>query len=180
MSDSQIIELYNTHPDLAVRETDKKYGRLIRAICGKILRNDEDREECVNDVYVRLWHRIPGTAPENFSSYIRTTARNTALDRLEKELAEKRGGGKAALVIGELEECIPSRQGFAIIAAETKEILNRFLETQDQTDRKMFVRRYWLGESVKEIADRFECGESCVKMKMSRARKKLRKMLEES
>ena len=42
----------------------------------------------------------------------------------------------------------------------------------------MFLRRYWFGDSVKEIAQMYGLGESRVKMTLLRSRNTLRECLE--
>ena len=42
----------------------------------------------------------------------------------------------------------------------------------------MFLRRYWYADPIAEIARRFRCGESRVKMSLSRTRGELKAFLE--
>ncbi|MBQ3860004.1 MAG: RNA polymerase subunit sigma-70, partial [Clostridia bacterium] len=44
---------------------------------------------------------------------------------------------------------------------------------------RVFLRRYWYFDSVREIAARYGFGESRVKMMLKRARDRLRRRLEE-
>ena len=53
MEDFQIIKLYWSRDEDAVRETAQKYGKLLGHISYQILSNYEDSEECVNDTYGR-------------------------------------------------------------------------------------------------------------------------------
>ena len=46
-----------------------------------------------------------------------------------------------------------------------------------QQQRKVFVRRYWYMDSIREIAEAYGMGESRVKMILLRERKELAKML---
>ena len=49
MDDNQIIELYFARNEQAIKETDAKYGKLCFSVANRILENNEDSEECVND-----------------------------------------------------------------------------------------------------------------------------------
>ena len=42
----------------------------------------------------------------------------------------------------------------------------------------MFLRRYWFGDSIVAVADRFHCSQSKAKSLLFRVRNKLRKHLE--
>ena len=78
----------------------------------------------------------------------------------------------------ELELCIPDRQEEGRIQERSlKESLNRFLEGLSKEKRCIFLRRYWFGDSVKEIAQRYGMGESKVKTTLFRVRNQLRQHL---
>ena len=56
MDDNQIIELYFARNEQAIKETDAKYGKLCFSVANRILENNEDSEECVNDTYLNAWN----------------------------------------------------------------------------------------------------------------------------
>ena len=172
MEDSRIIDLYWARSQDAITETKTRYGRLIYSIAMKILRLHEDADECENDTYMKAWNSMPPQRPNILSAFLGKIARNLALDRYEREHALK-----IPLILDELEECIPSEGGMEL-PIETRDILNRFLEGQTETARKVFLRRYWFGDSVKEIAQMYGLGESRVKMTLLRSRTTLRQYLE--
>ena len=57
-------------------------------------------------------------------------------------------------------------------------MLNAFLRRQNTEARVFFLRRYWYGESVKEIAEECRVTESKVKTSLFRTRERLRAELE--
>ena len=59
-----------------------------------------------------------------------------------------------------------------------RELIVRFLGELSEEKRKLFLRRYWYGESVKELADAFGYRESKVKSILFRLRKQLWNELE--
>ena len=56
--------------------------------------------------------------------------------------------------------------------------MNGFLMTLPQESRLIFLRRYWYCDSVAEIAQRYQIGESKVKTRLHRIRGQLRMYLE--
>ena len=52
MEDNQIIKLYQERSEIAISETANKYGMYCHSIAYRILHNEEDSEECVNDTYL--------------------------------------------------------------------------------------------------------------------------------
>ena len=59
------------------------------------------------------------------------------------------------------------------------EALNGFLGTLDREKRVMFLRRYWFGDPIRDIAARCAVGESKVKTTLFRLRKDLKTYLEQ-
>ena len=49
MEDRAIVALYWKRLGSAITETEKQYGRLLRAVSRGILKSEEDAEECEND-----------------------------------------------------------------------------------------------------------------------------------
>ena len=63
MTDTEILDLYETRSEAAIEETEKRYGTYCRAIAMNILQNKQDAEECVNDAYLNAWNSIPPQRP---------------------------------------------------------------------------------------------------------------------
>ena len=59
MNDQLIIELFFKRCEEAIAATSEKYGKLCKSISDRILKNNEDAEECVSDTYLTLWETIP-------------------------------------------------------------------------------------------------------------------------
>ena len=181
MDDQQIIELYWNRSDKAIAETQRKYGKLCYKIAYNILGNRQDSEECINDTYWRAWNVIPPQRPEKLSAFLCRITRNQALKKYESNTAEKRGGGEVPLALEELSLCIPDPNSIAAVT-EQKELirkLNGFLAELSVEARKIFLRRYWAMDSVRDIAVDMGLGESKVKVSLHRTRKKLKVYLEQ-
>ena len=58
-----------------------------------------------------------------------------------------------------------------------RNLLNTFLASLPEVDRLIFLRRYWYGEPVSQIAKQMHMGESNVKVRLFRIRGKLRDVL---
>lgn len=54
MDDKQIIALFQSRSEVAIRELDTKYGPLCKKLAYNILGDTHDAEECVNDAYLVL------------------------------------------------------------------------------------------------------------------------------
>ena len=180
MDDSEIIELYFQRSEEAVTQTASKYGKYCYQIAYHILSSREDSEESVNDTYLAAWNTMPPRRPNILSAFLGKLTRYISLDRWKKRSAQKRGGGQVALSLEELEECIsggddPEKE---VDRKELLRYLNRFLDALPETQRRVFVCRYWYLESIPEIAARFAFSESKVTAMLHRLREKLRARLQ--
>ena len=178
--DSTILALYRDRVQDAVALTKEKYGALCRSVMGRLLSDERDIDECESDVYMKAWNSIPPEHPDCLSAWLSRVSRNIALDRIRYNTAACRG---SALVeaFEELEPWLTSKEHDPQTALDEKELqqmLNSFLRAQPQEARRFFLRRYWYGESVRDIAK--DCGvkESKVKTSLFRTRERLRTELE--
>lgn len=141
-----------------------------------MLHNPEDAEECVSDVYIILWNKIP-PAPDNLKAFICRITKNMCLKKLEYNSAEKRSG-KSTVSLSELEEFLgDERRSENESNAELGDIISRFLRSQSPEVRNVFMRRYWLMEPVKDIAEKYSFSVGKVKSMLFHTRNKLKKFL---
>ena len=180
MEDTQIVDLYFARSEQAIKETDTKYGGYCYSIAYNILTNQEDAEESVSDTYLSAWNAMPPRRPSFLAAFLGKITRNISLDRWRKYHAFKRGGGQVELALEELQECVSGAESAEekAIRREILASLNRFLGTLNDTERNVFVCRYWYLDSTEEIAAKSGFSVSKVKSMLYRIRKRLNAHLE--
>lgn len=181
MEDPQIIELYWARSEQAISETSAKYGAFLWRIARNILESHDDADECVNDTYLRAWNAIPPSRPSAFRAWLGRIVRNLSLDRWKQSRTAKRGGDGMEVLLGELDDCVPEPHGTekTMEDQEIASLISAFLRRQSPESRIIFLRRYWYGQSVADIAAGMNCGEGKVKSSLFRTRKALRTYLEQ-
>ena len=181
MEDERIIDLYWDRDQNAITETAGKYGGFLHRLSWNILRSHDDAEECVNDTYLRTWNAIPPARPAAFRAWLGRITRNLSLDRWKLSQAAKRGGDSVEVLLGELDDCIPTPRGTEqqLEDQAIAELISAFLRTLPQEQRLMFLGRYWYGESIADIAARLNCAQGKVKSSLFRTRKALQSYLEQ-
>lgn len=180
LEDNEILELFNSRDEDALRAVSEKFGGLCGSISRNILHNSEDVEECLNDTWLKAWESIPPAKPKILSAYLAKIAKNISLNRWKSERREKRGGGAVDLVFEELEELEAFAGGDVAETAERRELLeeiNRFLGRLPGDKRRIFVRRYWYCDGISELAAAFGMSENNVSATLSRTRAELKKYL---
>ena len=179
MEDTEIIDLYWARDQRAIHETSGKYGGFLTCIAWNILRSHGDAEECVNDTYLRAWNAIPPARPSAFRAWLGRIVRNLSLDRWKQSRTARRGDGMEVL-LGELEDCVPAPHGVEqhLEDREIAALISAFLRELPWERRTIFLRRYWYGQDIGEIAADLRCGQGKVKSSLFRTRKALRAYLE--
>ena len=124
---------------------------------------------------------MPPKRPSILATFIGKITRHLSIDRWRSRNRYKRGGGEIVLALEELEDCITADQTVEK-AYERKQlavVFNRFLESLPETERQVFLCRYWYLDSISVIASYYGFSDSKVTSMLHRSRKKLRAVLEQ-
>lgn len=180
MEDEKIIELYFERNESAISETAEKYGNYLYKIAFNILSDNEDSEESVNDTYMSAWNTIPPEKPNIFFAFLSKITRYISLNRYRAKKTEKRGGGEIDIAFEEIEECVPDKSDIydEIEAKELAKMISDYLKKLPQTERKIFVCRYYYLDSLSDISKQFGFSQSKVASMLHRTRKKILSHLE--
>lgn len=156
----------------------KQHGPRLYRTAMNILGVHTDAEECVNDTYFAVWNAIPPKKPDPLAPFVYRIGRNIALNRLRTNTAQKRSGYEISL--SELENCIAGPDLWETLDARALgRALDAFLDTLTKDNRTIFLRRYWCGDSVQEIARQMVMTENAVSVRLNRTREKLKAYLEQ-
>lgn len=179
MEDYAIIDLYWARDQRAISASDEKYGAQCRSLSCNLLSSWEDAEECVNDTWHRAWDTMPPQRPNSLRAYLAKIVRNLSIDRWRAKTARKRGEGLEALS-AELEDCVPAPSAEEETEARfVTACIDRWLDGLKREDRTIFVRRYWYGQRVDELARQFGCSSNRMAQRLFRLRASLRNTLEQ-
>ena len=178
MKDHEIIALFFERSEQAITELIGKYGAAIRNVASNILEDAQDAEEAVSDTYLTVWNRIPPTRPKYLGAYSCRIARNLSLKRFHANTAEKRNS-YYDVALDELEETIPALSSVESTydAKELTGYLNQFLKDLSKEDRYLFLRRYWYGDKVSDIAENLNVTPHRASVRLFRLRQKLQELL---
>lgn len=180
MNDSRIIDLFFERSEQALTELSEKYSKVCHKIAFNILGSEADAQECVNDAFLGIWNSIPPEKPQPLSAYVYRVVRNVSLKKHRSNTAKKRNS-RYDTALDEIEGCLPS--DFSVedeLYAETLSTeINKFLASLTKDNRIIFVKRYWFGEEISEIAKDFNTTAHNITVKLSRTRKALKQHLNE-
>ena len=177
MDDKQILDLLWARSERALDALAEKFGRLLHRLSVNILNDPRDAEESVSDTYLALWNTIPPARPDPLTAFVCRVGRNTALNHLRKRSAQKRFGGYE-LCLDELSQVLPGDSMEELMDARALgAAIDSFLSGLDPENRTLFLRRYWFGDSMKDISCLLGISQNTLTVRLHRIRSKLKDYL---
>lgn len=130
----------------------------------------EDMEEVLSDVFISLWNsreRLEGEV----KPYLAAIARNAARQKLRQSRPSEPLPEDRELAD---ETPLPEQQ---VETAEQADALRRAIDAMPSEDRTLFIRVYYLEQTVEEIAAVTGQNASTLRVRLHRGRKKLKHIL---
>ena len=81
--DDRILELLSAGDQEGITLLQKQYGNMVRYIVRGILPDAQDAEECISDIYLRVWEKFSSFDRNkgSLAAWLTAVARNAAVDR---------------------------------------------------------------------------------------------------
>ena len=181
ISDEEIIDLFFARDERGLLYAEKKYGRIVRSLCGRILSNKEDAEECQNSVFFIAWSKIPPEKPKSLAAFLSRLARDVSIDRYRAGRSEKRTGDRLAVRYEELSDLLTDDDSGPLSVLEQKEtadMLRRFIFSLSDADRRIFLMRYYDEQTLAEISKNAGLSIQGVAFRLNKMKEELKKTLE--
>ncbi len=157
----------------------RKYRPNVLHIARKIMGNEQDAEDAVQEVFARVLDRIGQFRYEaSFSSWLRVLAKNVCRDILRKKCRHPTESLDSLCELNETGIAVKRSlisQEEELIMKELLENLHEKIDRLKEKHRKLIILRYIDGLSYRKIAQLLGCSESQVKSRLHQARKKLRR-----
>lgn len=170
--EQEIIRRIRKREEQALRELIDLHGGLLKAIVYRHLPGSlQDREECLDDVLLAVWNHIESFHVErnSFKQWIAAVAKYRAIDYQRRWIKERE-----RRIGEELDPDRLNRTDERLVSAisDAEDVLSKLPEDE----RKLFERYYIEGIPAKEIAQDMDVRESWIHNKLSRGRKKLKRL----
>lgn len=177
-SQDKILTLLQINPERGLALMIEKYsGYVYTIVKNKLLHySKQDIEECTSDVFYSIYQsrdRIDETKG-SLKAFVCTVAKRKAIDYLRKTSSEKFDA------LDDTHSNIPSSDNIPEIAFfnEQKEALLRAIRQLDDIDAQIVTRKYYFGQSNKEIAGALHMNENAISKRSVRAMRKLERILD--
>lgn len=145
----------------------KEHANNLYGYVFKYLRDSEDSQDITQDVFEKLWKNRKKVEFEKSKSWMFTTAHNTLINFSKR---------KKRVVYNS--DSIPEN-GKEDNSYESKEIVDKVLETLPPIQKSIVLLRDLEGYSYQEIGEMLDLTDSKVKVYLFRARKKMQKQLKD-
>jgi RNA polymerase sigma-70 factor (ECF subfamily) len=154
-----------------------KYAGVVRSLTAARLSRGADAEDAAQDAFLRAFEQLPRLEdPERFAGWLSTIAVNSALMKLRS------GGRRRAASLSELSADPVSESppvSAAIESSEDAAALAALVGELDEKTQAVLALRFREGMAVKDIAARMRDNPPAVAMRISRALRRLRALIEE-
>ena len=180
LNDEEIVKLYQSRSESAIRETDRKYGGYLKGLATRIVGNADTAAECVNDAYLQVWQSIPPTEPRSFRGFAVTVLRRVAVNRFCADRRQKRVATELSASLDELEDILADTRDVES-EWEQKQLarsIDAFVASLPKRRSFIFMARYYFGCPLADIAADCGCSLSTVNKEIAAIKKALHTHLE--
>lgn len=169
--EKKIIEMLKESNEDGIHLIQGNYGNMIKYVVENIIQDKEDMEECISDIYLKIWRKINlyDKSKGKLSTWITALARNTALNYVNKK----------SIPTVELTDTInvPTSPEVALLKKEELRRLKNTIKSLLPEEQQLFYRKYYYLQSTAQIAAEMGKSERSVEGKLYRMRNKLKKKL---
>ena len=182
MQDAELVELIKKDPNKGLGLLMSEYTGLICTIVRDKLSKVCDEfeiESCASDVFIDFYNNIGRYSEDKGSvkSLLCVMAKRKAIDIFRKRAKEM---NNVSIDDEEVYTQVSDKTDIEgdYINKERKKQLLEAVKSLGSPDGEIIIRKYYLGESSKEIAERLSLSVNAVDTRTSRALKKLRGIIE--
>ena len=174
---NELVEACKAGDEAAWSQLVEATHREVYTLCLRILRDPDDAAEATQDAYLKAWRALKGFRGDAmFTTWLYRVAANTAIS---KHRSRKRRRSHETGVGDEVLSQIAGGGSTESAAGSRLEVqdLERALAVLPDHYRSAVVLRDVYGLSIEEIAEQLKISQTAAKVRIHRARKKLKDML---
>jgi len=177
LADRALVEKARRKDAEAFAALIRSFERVALSVAYGVLGDSSAAGDVTQDAVVRVWERLSELRePERFGPWLCGIVRNLAIDVLRRKRVTQPLAAGQAVVNAEKWTTDPIDE---VGRRETEARLATAIASLDEQSRMVVVMRYYEDLSSKEIANLLEMSPAAVDMRLSRARKQLRVLLED-
>ncbi len=148
------------------------YELSLKTVIYRIVKNQEDTEEILQDVFIKAWYNAGDYSPKKgrFYTWMLTISRNMAIDKIRSKNFKK---NQKNMTLDFLSEIVESRES---LEHNTDYIgMEFFLKGMNDGDKRLLDLIYFQGFTYKEVSEEIKMPIGTVKTKMRKCILNLRR-----
>ncbi|HVE16754.1 MAG TPA: sigma-70 family RNA polymerase sigma factor [Chthoniobacterales bacterium] len=154
--DLELINGLVRHEPDAMESLCRRYSTVLKAIIMKVLHDESEAEDVLQEVFLQVWDRALTYSPEKgkLLSWLSTVARRRAIDRVRQTCAYRRATDRFEVISRH-----PSKEVSEIHTVEheaqqndVRELIDRQLDLLPESQKEALCLAYLEGRSQREIA----------------------------
>jgi RNA polymerase sigma-70 factor (ECF subfamily) len=154
LTDERLMEMIQQQQPEALAHLYDRYASTIKAMIMRVLHNDAESDDLLQEVYVEIWNRATSYDPAKGKplGWMVTLSRRRAIDRLRKREAYGRMEERLLAETKHEPEESSAQLEEDVAHAEMREHLNRVLAKLPPAQKQAVELAYYKGMSQREIA----------------------------
>lgn len=179
-TDEQLMGRVQAQDDMAIALLYHRHTPLLRTVIGRILNNDTDVDDLLQEVFLEIWRQAARYSEEKGKAlgWIVTLARRRAIDRLRKKMAYSRAQDRLQAEVAQAPEpALHHSADHEVVAADTAKVFQTVLATLPAAQREALTYAFYRGMSQREIAAHTGIPLGTIKTRLELAIRKVRAAL---
>lgn len=177
INEDNFIEYIKSKKQKGLEYIVDRYSKLVYKVVYNVIGSGfhaHSIDECVNDVFLSIWNNIGcfDSGKGNFKTWIIAISKYRAIDYRRKLV--KNNSVEFDETIMECADSSKNTLENTLLIKEKREELLKMINELGEIDRKIFIKRYFLDESIEDIADELKVKRSVIDNRLSRGRKVLK------
>lgn len=174
VDDAVLVEFLRSDSPRAIEEIYDRYWKKMLAVAYGIVKDKDDAQEIVQNVFIRLWDKRQNLKISNLSGYLATAVRYGVYTQIQRN-RRKEEVGKIYLDRKQEKDFEEEK----IYANFLKQYINGVVDKLPDRCKLVFVYSREEGKTIPEIAEKLDIAEKTVESHLTKALKRIRLSLKE-
>jgi RNA polymerase sigma-70 factor (ECF subfamily) len=176
-ADAQLLAQVTKGDEKALATLGQRHTALLRTVISRVISDDADVDEVVQDVMLEIWKNASHYSPEKGQAlgWIVTLARRRAIDRIRRKQAYTRAKDRyQEEMTSESEEMDTRTADVNASSSELQQVFSKVLDELPDAQREALVYNVYKGLSQREIAAKTGIPLGTIKTRLELAIRKVR------
>lgn len=175
-TDEQLMAAIREQDEAALATLYKRHKALLRTIVGRVVNNDSDADDLVQEIFCEVWRLAANYSEEKGKAlgWLVTLARRRAIDKLRKKQAYQRAEDRLTVETQNSASGDYHSADDDAVASDRAEILQRVINTLPEAQRDALLMAFYRGMSQRQIAAETGIPLGTIKTRLDLAVRKVR------